>query len=129
MWLPTNLMPTNTRSPPRREGSQGGSLGGRGSPWATALTSRLCLQTPLGLLDHAPSSKKSLKPAVGPGGATLFFPYTSSPVRSLIKDHYCCSSDCPSSARGEGRRPGVAAAVASRGCRELSVSQAREARG
>lgn len=84
MWLPTNLMPTNTCSPPRREGSQGGSLGGRGSPWATALTSRLCLQTPLGLPDHAPSSK-SPKPAVGPGGATLFFPYTPCPVRSLIK--------------------------------------------
>ena len=123
MWLPSNLVPTNTRSPPRREGSQGGSLGGRGSPWATALTAHLCPQTPLGLPDHAPSSK-SPKPAVGPGGATLFCPYTLRPVRSLIKTTTAAAPTVPALL---GVREGAqvwTAALASRGGRELSVSQA-----
>lgn len=71
-WLPTNL-PTNTGAhslPPThphagKPGGQPGRLGEAQGPHS--LTILLCPQTRRGLLDLAPSSKRSLKAAAGPG--------------------------------------------------------------
>lgn len=115
MWLPTNLVPTNTPAHPAlhsprapltpTQGSQGGKPGKLGEAHSPhALTYWLCPQTRLGLPDRAPSSKKSQKPAAGPGLATLFFPSAPCPLSSLSnKDHYCCSSYCPSPGWGRVR--------------------------